>query len=204
MRLFDFERSHNCYKVRLFLSILQVQYERQTIDLMNGENRTPEFLQMNPRGQVPVLQAGDKYIWDSTAILLYLARQYGGTLWLPEDALGISEIGQWLAVAQNELLYGIGRAHWLRRGGSGDRQEATRRGERGLNVLNNALERSEWLALQRPTIADIACYPHASLAHQAGMPLDDYPHVRKWCTAVERIPGYVSIDGESTSAREPK
>ena len=195
MKLFDFGVSHNCYKVRLLLSILDVQYDRRMVDLMNGENRTAAFLKINPRGQVPVLEVEGRYIWDSTAILIYLAREYGGTHWLAQDALGMAEIAQWLAVAQNELLYGVGRAHWLKRGGSGDVQEATRRGERGLQVLNKALERSSWLAVERPSIADIACYPHASLAHQAGIPLDDYPHIRKWCAAVERLSGYVNIEG---------
>src|SRR5690348_14355788 len=99
MKLFDFSVSHNCYKVRLFLSILDVQYDRQMVDLMKGENRTAAFLKINPRGQVPVLEVGGRYIWDSTAILIYLAREYGGKHWLAQDAFGMAEIAQWLAVA---------------------------------------------------------------------------------------------------------
>src|SRR6476646_6169286 len=127
MKLYDFGASHNCYKVRLFLAMLGLSYERQAIDLMNGENRRPDFLRLNPRGQVPVLKDEGTHIWDSTAILVYLARKYGGSLWLPDDAAGMATVTQWLAVAQNEMLYGLGRAHWLRRGGTGDLEEAMKR-----------------------------------------------------------------------------
>lgn len=191
MKLYDFPPSHNCYKVRLLLAILGLNYQKQAVDLMAGGSRTSQFLRLNPRGQVPVLEDDGTCIWDSTAILVYLARKYSETQWLPDDANGLAKVAQWLAVAQNEMLYGLGRAHWLRRGGTGDIEEAMRRGRRGLKILDLNLSAETWLAAEHPTIADIACYPHAALAPEAGVSLSEYAHVTRWCRSVESIPGYV-------------
>jgi glutathione S-transferase len=185
MKLYDFAPSHNCYKIRLLLAILGVSYRREPVDLMTGGGRKPDFLALNPRGQVPVLEDDGEAIWESTAILVYLARQYGEPDWLPCEACAVARVARWLAVAQNELLYGLGRAHWLSRGGRGDVEEAVRRGRRGAV--------GTWLAAPHVTIADIACYPHASLAPEAGIELDDYPNVMRWCRSVEAIPGYITL-----------
>ncbi len=195
MILYDFPASHNCYKVRLFLAILGLSYQTRTIDLMAQQNREPEFLQLNPRGQVPVVVDENLVIWDSGAILVYLARKYGRNEWLPDTPEAFAAISQWLAVAQNELLYGLGRAHWLMRGGSGSLKEARRRGIRGLRVLNANLSKGNWLCSEKPTIADIACYPHVSLAAEAGFSLVEYPHIRRWCQSLVRLSGYVDIWG---------
>ena len=69
MKLYDREQSGNCHKVRLLLSMLGLEYERVPVDLGSGEHRKPEFLRLNPRGQVPTLTDGDVTVWDSQAIL---------------------------------------------------------------------------------------------------------------------------------------
>ncbi|MES9931011.1 MAG: glutathione S-transferase N-terminal domain-containing protein, partial [Candidatus Thiodiazotropha sp. 6PDIVS] len=97
LKLYDLDRSGNCYKVRLLLAMLDLDYERVPIDILSGETMTPSFKDLNPRGQVPVLIDDGIVIWDSMAILVYLARQYGDQSWLPEDALGEARVMQWLA-----------------------------------------------------------------------------------------------------------
>ncbi|HKK13872.1 MAG TPA: glutathione S-transferase N-terminal domain-containing protein [Gammaproteobacteria bacterium] len=94
IRLYDYERSGNCYKVRLLLALLGLPWERVPVDLRRGEERRPEFLALNPRGQVPVLTDGDWVVWDSQAILVYLARRYGGAQWLPQEARPLAEVQQ--------------------------------------------------------------------------------------------------------------
>jgi glutathione S-transferase len=195
MTLYDFAPSHNCYKARLLFALLGITYDRQPVDLMAGVNRTAEFLRLNPRGQVPVLEDNGLVVWDSTAILVYVAKKYGGTKWFPDEPDGMARVVQWLALAQNDLLHGIGRAHWIRRGGTGDLEEVTRRGQRGLRILDLQLSSRTWLAVDCLTIADIACYPHAALAPEAGISLDDYTNVKRWCGDVERTSGYVDIRG---------
>lgn len=71
MRLYDFELSGNCYKVRLLLGMLGLKYERVPVDSSKGETQTPAFKTLNPRGQIPVLEDGEVRLWDSLAILVY-------------------------------------------------------------------------------------------------------------------------------------
>ncbi|HEY3583408.1 MAG TPA: glutathione S-transferase N-terminal domain-containing protein, partial [Casimicrobiaceae bacterium] len=91
MKLYDFPLSGNCYRVRLFLSLLGMHYELKPVDLVKGEHRQPPFLELNPRGQVPTLEDDGTVVWDSMAILVYLARKYGGEKWLPGSADGMAE-----------------------------------------------------------------------------------------------------------------
>ena len=86
MKLYDLELSGNAYRIRLMLSLLGLKAELHSVNLMQGEQRQEWFLKLNPRGQVPVLDDDGTVIWDSLAILVYLARKYGGERWLPGEA----------------------------------------------------------------------------------------------------------------------
>jgi glutathione S-transferase len=78
IKLYGHEISGNSYKARLMLSLLNLDYEWIKIDLMSGAQKSPEYLAMNPFGQVPLLIDGTTQLPDAQAILVYLARQYGG------------------------------------------------------------------------------------------------------------------------------
>jgi len=206
MRLYDFEGSGNCYKVRLLLALLGVGYERVPVNSVTGETLTPEFRRLNPRGQIPVLIDGaqaavhldidvrdldcDFYVFTGHN----LARRYGGEQWLPQDALGLARVMQWLAVSENELLYGLARARVvLRFGRPFNLDEAQTLGRAGLAVLEQHLEQRHWLAAEQPTIADIACFPYVDLAPEGGLPLDGYPAIRGWLERIRALPGYVPM-----------
>jgi glutathione S-transferase len=90
--LYGDEISGNSYKVRLMLSLLNLEYEWIAVDLMKGEQKSPEYLAMNPFGQVPLLVDGETKLADAQAILVYLARQYGGEQWLPLEAVPLSQV----------------------------------------------------------------------------------------------------------------
>lgn len=143
-----------------------------------------------------MIEDGDTVIWDSTAILVYLARRYGGESWLPLEAREMAEVMQWLAVAQNEILYGLARARaiilfkrpW-------DMQQCRETGLAILHVMEQHLQHRHWLTLDHPTIADIACYPYVALAPEGGIALDDYPATRAWIKNIEHLPGYVAMTG---------
>lgn len=196
MKLYDSDLSGNSYKIRLLLSLIGVSYEKVPVDLPQGGTLTPEFKRMNPRGQVPVLEDAGEIIWDSQAILVYVARRYGSEQWLPTDALGEAKVMQWLAVAENELLYGLGRARAaLKYGRPYNVEDSQKTGRAGLEVLDGHLTDREWLAAAHPTIADVACYPYSALAPQGDVPLDPYPNVCAWLTRIQALPGYVGTPG---------
>lgn len=193
MKLYITSTSGNAWKVRLLLSMLKVPFETIVLDTKKGENKTPEFLKLNPRGQVPVLVDGDKVFWDSTACLVYLARKHGGEQWLPADASGMAEVQQWLALSNNEMHYGLQWARGVKIGirNIGSYDEYAAYGRNGLAVLEGRLKANDWLACGRPTIADIACYCYTAVSPEGGLPHDNYPAVAAWVKRVEALPGWI-------------
>ena len=187
--------SGNAYKVRLLLSLIGVEFEEIDVDLMAGGNRTGSFLALNPRGQIPVLVDGGVTVWDSQAILVYLARRYGEA-WLPVDPAPMAEVMQWLAVSENELLFGLARARAvLHFGRDFDLAASQAYGRAGLKVLEQRLADNEWLAAGRPTIADVACMPYVALSRMGGISLDDRPAVGAWIDRIRALPGFIAMEG---------
>jgi glutathione S-transferase len=78
LKLYDFALSGNCYKIRLLMSLLNLEYESIPVNLLSGEQKTPKFLELNQWGQVPVLVDGNLVLQDSQAMLVYLGQYYGG------------------------------------------------------------------------------------------------------------------------------
>ena len=183
--------SGNSYKVRILLSLLNVPHEKILVDNATREHKAPQFLALNPRGEVPVLEIDGVYLWDSAACLVYLARTYGGDDWLPADPLNMAQVMQWVALAGNEIQFGL---QYARRGvlqdrwTAGDLAQGQAISRVALNALEGRLKNNEWLALGRPTIADIACFPYVETAPQAKIALDDYPAVVKWIARCKALP----------------
>jgi glutathione S-transferase len=196
MKLYDFELSGNAYKVRLLLSFLMLEYERIPVSLKDGEQKLPEFLALNPMGQIPVLVDGDLCLRDSQAILVYLARRYGGEQWLPTEAVAMGQIMQWLFTAGHEIQVGPAAARVFHLFGRPlDINHANQRSHDVLRLLDGQLKGRDWLALDRPTIADVACFPYIALTKDARISLDLYVNVQAWIERFKQIPGFVEMPG---------
>jgi glutathione S-transferase len=203
MKLYSHPLSLNCYKVRLLLSFLGQEYDYENVDLVNDHHKSDEFLSLHPLGQVPVLVDGDFSIWDSQAILVYLARKFENETWLPLTPETSAQITSWLSFAAKELAIGLAaaRVHHLL-GGQGinfvtrldiDIDRATAQAEKSLEVLNHYLSSHQWLAGDAPTIADIACFPAIEFAHEGKVSVSAYPQVQAWVDRVNQLPGYISM-----------
>ncbi len=194
LTLYSYPISGNCYKVRLLLEMLHLPYTEVNVDLLAGYNLKPEFKQLNPRGQVPVLSDGEVTLWDSLAILVYLARRYGNGQWLPTDPVAEAQVMQWLAVSENELLYGLARSRAIVKLGRPFVLETCQaEGKAGLSVLEQHLAQRSWLVTEQPTIADLACYPYVVLAPEGNIDLAPYPAVQAWLKRVESLPGWLPM-----------
>lgn len=194
MKLYMSERSGNAFKPRVLLEMLEVPYEKVLVDSGRKENKSEAFLKLNPRGEIPVLEDGGRHFWDSTACLVYIARKHGGDKWLPADPAGMAEVMQWMALAQNEIRYGLQIGRGNKRGSRkwGNLEELQEHGRAGLRVMETRLQGHQWLALDRATIADLACYPYVQTAPEAGVALTDFPAVGAWIQRVEALPGWVA------------
>lgn len=196
LQLYNRQRSGNCYKARLMLALLGVEYENiEVTRIGRGRNiLPPDFERLNPLRQLPVLVAEGKPYWGTIAIIVYLARKFSDSSWLPADAEGEAEVTQWLALAQNEIFYGLGRARSMRGQrwhGYGTLEEAHAIAAVALRALEGRLKEHEWLALDRRTIADVACYSYTIFAPEGGISLKPYPAVRAWLARIQNLPKYV-------------
>ncbi|MCW7466986.1 glutathione S-transferase N-terminal domain-containing protein [Leptospira levettii] len=182
------------------LSLLNLKYESRIVNGPEKEHKSSSFLEMNPFGQVPVLKDNDIVLRDSQAILVYLAKMYGGKDWFPEDSVKAAEIVGWLSTSANEVSRGPSalRAHFIL-GRPINLEEAKSVTTSLLNVLEKKLSEFQWLVTNKVTIADIAIYPYIALAHQGNVSLLEYKSVREWMSRIEKLPGYVGMVGLTPS-----
>lgn len=193
MKLYYMQVSGNSYKVRILLGLLKAPCEMVLLDGKKREHKDPKFLALNPRGEVPVLEDGGVVLWDSSACLVYLARKHGGEQWLPTAPAPMAEVMQWLALAGNEIQFGL---QYARRGlqqgrwTAGTLEQGQEMGKVALNALEHRLKNNEWLATGRPTIADVACFPYIETAPESQVALEPYPGVIKWLERCKALPGW--------------
>lgn len=197
IQLYGHEMSGNSYKVRLFLELLHLDYEWINVDLRKGGHKVPEYLALNPFGQVPLLVDGDTKLADAQAILVYLARQYSGDLWLPLDALPLAQVVRWLSTTAGEVRQGpeSARLYHLFSATSINLERAHQKADYILTQLNNHLKTRTWLEFERPTIADVAVFPYVALARDGKIDLDAYPNVLTWIDRIKHLPGFVGMAG---------
>ena len=189
--------SGNCYKLQLACAELQIDYDWQEIDIMKGESRTPEFLAMNPNGKVPVAALPDgRYLTESNAILCYLA---DGDELAGSDAYSRANVLRWLFFEQYSHEPYIATSRFIVKylGNPEDRRadlEAKRDGgKRALQLMEQELGNSNFIANDRFGLADIALYAYTHVAHEGGFDLGDYPRIRAWLRRIEDRERYVSM-----------
>jgi glutathione S-transferase len=202
--LYDYELSGNCYKVRLMLALLGIDYERRQLDFYPGrEHRSSWFLRINPLGQLPVIDDAGYVLRDAQAILMYLASRYDGSgrWYAHDDAAQAGRIGSWLGFAEGlSSTAGAARLH-----DTMFYEFDVARCRAGAHALLAVLDEHLWFAEQErqpwlcpgqhPSIADIACFPYVMLSEEGGIPRLPYPAVRRWTGRVARIPGFVPMAG---------
>ena len=196
MKLYYGSLSGHSHRARLMLSLLGLDYEASPVDLGAGAHKTPAFLALNRFGEVPVLDDDGVVIADSNAILIYLAKKFGGAEWLPDDPKDAAKVQRWLSVAAGKLAYGPCAARLITVFGYElDAEEAIGRSHDLLKVLNEELGVVRWVAgTAKPSIADIALYGYVDRAPEGNVDLSPYPHVREWLRRVEGLPRFLTFE----------
>ena len=195
MKLYNVAYSGNSYKVRLLLHQLGVPYTIVEVDILKGESRTAEFLQINPNGRTPVLDDNGFVLAESNAILAYLAR---GTRFLPEDRPRWALAFQWMFFEQYSHEPYIATSRFLLQ----DRPDTPERGQAlairreggwaALRVMEGHLSKNDFFVGDY-TIADIALFAYTHVSHEGGFPLDDFPKIRAWIERVKSQPGFIPM-----------
>lgn len=192
MKLYHHPLSGHAHRARLFVSLLGLPHELVEVDLAACAHRTPEFLALNPFGQVPVLDDAGVIIADSNAILVYLARKAGRTDWLPDEPEGAAAVQRWLSVAAGEVAYGPAAARLITVFGAAyNPDEVIARAHAFLGKLETHLAGRSWLVGEGPTVADIAIYSYVARAPEGNVDLSGYPAVNEFLRRIEGLPGFV-------------
>jgi glutathione S-transferase len=202
MKLYYHPLSGHSHRAHLGLSLLGVPHDVIEVDLAAAEHKSPEFLKMNPFGQIPVLIDGDTIIADSNAILVYAVRKSGKTDWLPQTPASEAAVQRWLSVAAGEIAYGPCAARLVTVfGRSFDTEEVIARAHRILGLIDATLADRDFITGKTPTIADIALYSYISSAPEGNVDLSAYPQVLAWLTRVEALPGFVEFRKSAAGLR---
>lgn len=197
LTLYDSAISGNAYKVRLLLAQLGLPFRRIEMNVDDGSTRTPAFLKVNPNGKVPaVVLADGTTLAESDAILFYFAE---GTPYWPDSKLARARALQWMFFEQynHEPTIAVVR-HWVAHLGKTPQSEPAlpakiAAGYRALDVMEEHLQRHDYLVDGRYSIADIALYAYTHVAHEGGFDLGRYPGIAAWLVRVAGQPGHIRI-----------
>ncbi len=197
MKLYGFPPSPNTWKVRAVAAHLGLPLELEFVDLTKGGSHTPAYLALNPTGRTPTLVDGDFKLWESNAIMTYLAGKTANSLW-PNDARSRADIARWLSWQL---------AHWGKEAcepltfqllvkkimnlGPPD-QTIVAKGIEAFNrdaaVLDAHLAKQPYLVGKDVTLADFAVAASMHYAKETEMPLGPYSHLRGWFERVSALP----------------
>ncbi|MCW8883872.1 MAG: glutathione S-transferase [Motiliproteus sp.] len=194
LKIYDFPKSGHAHRARLMASLLALPYETIPVDLVDGEQKGEAYLNIIPSGQVPALDDSGTIVWDSTAILVYLAKKYGDESWLPEDPEGAALVQRFLSIASGEVFRGPCCARLITVFGYPLDHEQAKTTAKGLfDLLEAHLAGRAFLAAEHRTIADVACYSYIAHAPEGDVSLAEYPNIRRWLNNVEALPGFVAM-----------
>lgn len=182
----------NGWKASVTLEELELPYTVHALDLMKGEQKTPEFLKINPNGRIPAIvdRANDNFaVFESGAILIYLAEQAGRLL--PTDVKGRSRVLQWLMFQMGGIGPMMGQANVFFRYFPEKLQPVIDRyqneSRRLFEVLDRRLGESEWLA-DDYSIADIANWCWVRTHRWSGVSTDNLANLGRWMDAMKERP----------------
>ena len=191
--------SGNSFKPALLLRQTGKSCVTKFLNVLAGESRKPEFLAINPRGQVPYLVLEDgRGIGESNAIAWWVAE---GTPLMPADAVSRAQAVQWMIFEQTSLEPNISPARFFthivpeqRQAHAADIPRWLEAGHRALGVLDTYLSQRDFITDHGYSVADVAVYGYTHLAAEGGFELGRFAHVGRWMQRVQQSPGYLPID----------
>jgi len=194
MLKFYFSGAPNPTKVALFLEETGLPYEGIPVDTRKGEQHKPEFLAINPNAKLPAIVDGDVTVFDSSAILMYLAEKTGR--FMPKDMAARFDVIQWLMIQMTGVGPMFGQfVHFKRFAPAGNDYSVSRyqtEVKRLFDVLEYRLGQAAYLGGADYTIADIATFPWTRQHDFMGAKWDDHPNCQRWFDAIAARPAVKS------------
>lgn len=208
MKLYYFPGSSSSRKVRITAALLGIRLEEQLVDLPTGEHKKGKYLKINPNGLVPTLEDGDRLLWESNAIMQYLADLKPENNLLPREPMARADVTRWQCWEQ---------AHWVPPlvivirenvfkplwGQSSDPSEI-KRGEEAIHkvapVLDGHLKERSYLLGDRLSLADISVAAILMYDPKARLPLVDYRHIQRWYGRLAQLDAWKATEPPASMA----
>jgi glutathione S-transferase len=203
MRLYYHPASTCSRRVLMTAHHLKIKIDLTLVDLFKGEQNSAEFLKLNPNHLVPVLEHDGFVVWESYAIMQYLADITPGQSLYPIDPRGRADVNRWLFWCGQEFMPGISILNWensiksLAGIGSPDPAEVTG-GERLLmeaaKVLDDHLNSQEWICETGLSLADLAIAAPLADQHSAKLPVADLPNLQRWLKQAQALSSWKNTE----------
>jgi glutathione S-transferase len=200
--LYNYELDESCYKARLALSMLGLDWQAVAVDVFPGrEHLTLPYLAMNPSGRLPILKDGDFVLHGTEAILAHLARSHDPTgRWLPAEGKTFAAVMQWLNFSARDLDVTLAARRYSLFNAPGDEATLRAASSRAIRIMDDHMTvrgfgREGWFAAPHATIADIALFPAFALGRDFGIDHDEYPALRRWARRFRALPGFKTMPG---------
>ncbi len=197
MKVYGDMKSGNCYKIALTAALLDIEHEWVSVDIMNNETTTTEFLQKNPNGKVPLLELDDgRCLSESNAIVNYLARD---SALIPEDAFARAKTLEWQFFEQYSHEPYIAVARFIAKYQGMPQARKTEYeakqpgGHKALGIMEAQLKQSPYLVGDQLSVADVSLYGYTHVADEGGFDLATYPAIQSWLSRIQAEPNYIAM-----------
>jgi glutathione S-transferase len=199
MKLYSVQLSNNCRRVNATIAHLGLEVQVVEANLAGGELRKPEFLALNPNGKVPTLVDGDFVLWESRAIMQYLASKKHGAFW-PSDARGQADIARWQFWEASHLSHGTSpftfeklfKPMFLKQQPDPAALAAAEKAFHTHAPILDAQLKGKDFILGGLTLADFSVGGCFSFAEPSGLPWGDYANIRAWWARLGEVPAWKS------------
>jgi len=191
MKLYGRSFSGNCHKIRLLLSALHLDTQRQEVSKQDQQEAW--FKELSPVAQVPVLEDQGNIVYDSLAIMEYLANQYDlEGQWLPKAPADRSKVMSWLGYVSSTVQTGLAGVYLVDFFKVPlDRAYAEKVALSSLSLLEQSLQNRPWLVGDQPSLADIAAYPYVERLQKTKLDYLDKPKITQWVNRIQAADWYV-------------
>ncbi len=200
LSLYTYPMSGNGRKVHMCLEEIGAQYEISRIDLLKGEQKNPDYLKLNPNGKVPTLKDGSFILWESNAILLYLAEKVPAIQLLPTDGHDRARVFQWLLFEQTTFRPPLSSLVRQTRFTPSERQDKNlieqtwNEVRSNMRILQDALAERDYIG-KTFSIGDMAVLPYIYLATDLGLDITPWSSVAAYYKRLSVRPAWQKVIG---------
>ena len=195
MKLYGNPWSNAVRRVQMLCEELAIPYSYETVDLLAGKQYTPEFQKLNPNSKAPVIDDDGFVLWESQAIMRYLADKHQARAWYPSDAKARAQVEQWLDWNQTRLGPEAAKIMFNTHFAGANRNEQSIADgkkwlEKILPVMDAELKKRAYLSGDQPTLPDLAAATNLAYLEMCQYDLKPYPGVTRWYDNIKKRPSF--------------